>query len=167
MFRKSRKQVLIHTHWFAKFAIFQRGQSVATFNQHSLQSGLRESLLGEDMMLIAVKKSKSECSVVFSKLPKLRDPSTLRSNTFSNSKKWGHSEPSITCVILNRSRLAGQHTPFELHVTVMLPVTERLMRTPAKLTVKTICWKLFSGWKGKKQRQAEKDTFNHLGQRGP
>lgn len=55
----------------------------------------------------------------------------------------------ITCVILNGPRFAGQHAPPQGHVTVMLPVTECLVRTPAKFTVKTVGWKLFSGWKAK------------------
>lgn len=83
-------------------------------------------------------------------------PETLHSNTFSNSKERGRSEPSVTCVILNGSGFAGQHTPLELHVIVVFPVTERLVRTPAKLTVKTICWKLFSGWKGKIETSRER-----------
>jgi hypothetical protein len=42
----------------------------------------------------------------------------------------------------------------------MLPVTECLVRAPAKLTVKTICWKLFSGWEGKTETR-ETGKFNH------
>lgn len=71
-------------------------------------------------------------------------PETLHSYT-SSSKRVGHSELSITCVILDWSCFAGQHTPLELHMIVVFPVTECLVRTPAKFTVKTICWKLFSG----------------------
>lgn len=57
---------------------------------------------------------------------------------------WSHGS-TLTCVVLNGPCLAGQHTPLELCVAVVLPVAERLVRTPAKLTVKTVCWELFSG----------------------
>lgn len=48
-------------------------------------------------------------------------------------------------MVLNRPCLAGQHTPPELCMAVMLPVAECLVRAPAKLAVKTVCRELFSG----------------------
>lgn len=87
-------------------------------------------------------------------------PDTLPSSTFFYQKGFampvGHSALPFTCMILNGSCFAGEDTPLELHVIVMFPVTERLVRAPAKLTVETICWKLFSGWEGKTETSRER-----------
>lgn len=67
---------------------------------------------------------------------------------------WGHGI-SLTCVVLNGPRLAGQHAPLELCVAVMFPVAERLVGAPAELAVKTIGWELFSG-------EGQRDTWGEL-----
>lgn len=67
---------------------------------------------------------------------------------------WGHGI-TLTCMVLNGPRLAGQHTPLELCVAVMFPVAECLVRAPAKLAVKTIGRELFSG-------EGQRDTWGEL-----
>lgn len=86
-------------------------------------------------------------------------PVTQPWNQRESAKPCSRSELCATCVILNGSRLAGQHTPLELHVIVMFPVAEGLVRAPAKFTVKTVCWKLFSGWEVKTR---DKQRNTHL-----
>ena len=67
---------------------------------------------------------------------------------------WGHGV-TLTCMVLNGPRLAGQHTPLELRVALVFPVAERLVRAPAELAVKTIGRELFSG-------EGQRETWGEL-----